>query len=440
MQNLPSLIQLIQNVQNNSLTGNTPLKARVSGYLKSDEGTKDLDQFMEEVYCNLTLTDIESIKKTLMCLIVRVVDENPDLITRNLSSILTNPPKPFSHLVKTLDRHFDDPQISLSNWVVMGDPYGAKDVDILGIVGNDDRPLNHLKHRVDMIRFRRDFDVWCFTYLKCRLPTIPINLSLARLNEKGEIAECTAGTPATTTSMVALTQMYYPSTSQGYLPFKNSLDGNKEIFPMATYLLLWIAQKMKFLLPHLYNTSIPNCDGRTFRQYLQGRDKDGNPAEHIYDNYKARVDFGRETILPLLIDYISSLGKDCFSTSAASSSSHHPDVSYDRMKALAWKLGQILCFQHDHYPHTRTKLRDSLNTLFPDFDGDLGSGVIWWMCEGGTRKLSPLCVDDCLPAILDPVFHPQALPFLLNAFKDWSEKNLTKLYIQSQMDIIYNTN
>jgi hypothetical protein len=233
------------------------------------------------------------------------------------------------------------------------------------------------------------------------------------------IVATSGGSTIATTNILASTQRYFHQPSRCLNIELMKLD----IIPGLSYLLLWLTQKMKFLIPNLYTTPIMD-DMPTYRETIQS----------VYDNPMGRVYFSRHYVMPALKENVKPDSKQ-----------------WGTFKSLVWKLAQNILIPRGYYPYTRWNVRKYLNKCygyefaeycakFSDIERvDLGDGAIWYMCEGDTRPISSMANREAsmhLPIKLVGKFNPYVIPFMLDMLNRIVDENLEAILIHSSLKAV----
>lgn len=376
-------------------------------WLTSEQGKAKIMEALVEVWPNVLTSKLDKLEKQMINILLDV--KNGKEISQAMKV------KRIQGFVRLLRETAKESQAKLDFFsvLIMGDPYGKRDIDVAVAItpqiAANYPDIKRAKAHIDMNYLTNLLLSHAAKYGVHDLPPVGASVVVVdKVNSRDVIIATSGGSPITTNNIIATTQNYFYQPS----PLLN-LDIIKiDLIPIMSYLLVWMAQKMKFLTPNIYykhindDTSMP-----TYRDAIQD----------IYDNPIARIEYSRSYVIPTLRINVEPSGEQ-----------------WGMFKALAWKLSQIIIFPHGYYPHTRWDLRYYLNKLYgQEFskycsqagmsDVNLGDAVVWYMCEGKPRKLSPLSNEEAraiMPAELKVNFNRYAIPFLLDTFGLMVDENM----------------
>lgn len=396
------------------------------------QNISSLMQQMGKIWSGLILDRLTKCSAQIANLLLSGLEARAnDSLEETVKQWLKDPPKRYGQILSLIiqDQAAILPVLQFVDWGVMGDPHGSADWDVWVQI-----TIEEAAKFTGLEQAKTCFDLsgsGIQESLIARGGNVrPINVALV-VAENGCIVATSGGSVSTTNNIIYSTSKYYDND----YPVKKLLSVN--ITALLCYTLLWMAQKMKFLLPSLYLTKIPNdTHGRNYRQYLKEEDVYGLSVRQLYCNPSARVDFALKWVIPNL----TLMRKENIQA-----------WQYPQLKALCWKLCQCLAFAQDKYPHTRWDLHQTMEDLYgSQFQvccrqkqveveiNALGDGIVWFMNGGNDRSLSKVCIrSDNLPRILTGKYHPQTLSFLLSKFVTLVQDSMSDIRIHVELQSVY---
>lgn len=297
------------------------------------------------IYRWLTSKDgLNQIKNALLNVLPNIATPTLDKAHRSMINIVLDMKTggQASHIIKAKRHQYlinllvetakgNQPKLEISSCLIMGDPHGMRDIDIAVVITPDVAAryptLRHAKSFLDM-EFLRNKLIEHVNHIHkdnvYDLPPLGATIIVVnRVDDKDIIVATSGGGRIATNNIIASTQQYFRQPNfqsidkkDSHMPTLLKIEGmDSNFISSMSYVLLWMAQKMKFLIPSLYNKHLMDDDTMpTYREAMQT----------IYDNPIARILFSRSYIMPHLKENVKPTEKQ-----------------WGIFKSLMWKLSQI---------------------------------------------------------------------------------------------------